>query len=812
MKAYQVIASECANTSFKVSGLEEDIAYFFRVSAENEYGVGDTCETSEPVRATETPGGVKDLVMVDSTHTSVTLQWSKPDHDGGSLITDYLIEKRPKEDPTWTLGATCKRCSCEVTGLKENTEMFFRVFAKNEKGLSDFTQIGPVKVINFIIPPEANLSDYPNGELAVRVGQNIHIELPFKGKPKPAISWLKDNFPLKESDTVRFRTTDNKTSVTVRGAKKEDAGQYTLVLDNRTIKNFFDINVITLGPPSITWSPDQVANLKAGENLKLSCSISGRPVPQVVWYKDGKEIDKRTMIDIEITSGIGTSSLFIRDVNRNHRGIYTIEAKNSYGTKRLYVLMTQGSQQYFLTWYFLCRSPQIHLDLISAVNGSGQGEASVLPHSVQALDRLTSPEIDIAANFKQTHTVKNGGLVCLSINFFGKPTPLATWSKVNGELPVMADINTTDSSSTLRIESCTRYDAGKYTLSLENNSGHKSITFTVKVLDTPGPPGAITFKDVTCGALTLLWDAPINDGGSRIQHYIVDKREASRLTWQEVSTKCIRQMIRVTGLDIGVPYIFRVIAVNQYGQGEPREMIEPVTATEEPASPKRLDIVDTSNSTASLVWLKPEHDGGSRIRNYIVEFRAKGTDNWVLSGETKLLKMLVEGLIHNTEYDFRVKAQNDAGISEPQCTHSSVVIKEPVIEPTADLSSITNQLIACKLSSNFTIDIPISGRPAPKKIVQVHKGRPIDLTIPFKAKPQAECSWVFNGLKLMDTLERIKIDSTGTSTHLVIRETTINDSGDYILKVKNAVGEATEIIKVIILGKENQKTVHKYRM
>lgn len=413
---------------------------------------------------------------------------------------------------------------------------------------------------------------------------------------------------------------------------------------------------------------------------------------------------------------------------------------------------------------------------ISAVNGSGQGEASVLPHSVQALDRLTSPEIDIAANFKQTHTVKNGGLVCLSINFFGKPTPLATWSKVNGELPVMADINTTDSSSTLRIESCTRYDAGKYTLSLENNSGHKSITFTVKVLDTPGPPGAITFKDVTCGALTLLWDAPINDGGSRIQHYIVDKREASRLAWQEVSTKCIRQMIRVTGLDIGVPYIFRVIAVNQYGQGEPREMIEPVTATEEPASPKRLDVVDTSNSTASLVWLKPEHDGGSRIRNYIVEFRAKGTDNWVLSGETKLLKMLVEGLIHNTEYDFRVKAQNDAGISEPQCTHSSVVIKEPVIEPTADLSSITNQLITCKLSSNFTIDIPISGRPAPK------------------------VTWKLEEIKLKDT-DRVSITTTTERTTLVVKDSKRSDSGKYYLILENAAGVKIFTVTVVVVGR-----------
>lgn len=263
MKAYQVITAECPNTTYKVSGLEEDTAYFFRVSAQNEYGVGDTCETTEPVRATETPGAVKDLVMVDSTKNSVTLQWTRPDHDGGSHITDYIIEKRAEEDAAWTLGATCKRCSCEVTGLKENAVMDFRVFAKNEKGNSDFSQIGPIVVMDFIIPPEASLSDYPDGQLAVRIGQNIHIELPFRGKPRPAISWLKDNLPLKESEKVRFRTTDNKTAVTVRGAKKEHAGQYTLVLDNRVIKNYFDIDVVTLGPPSVPVGPIRFDEIKA---------------------------------------------------------------------------------------------------------------------------------------------------------------------------------------------------------------------------------------------------------------------------------------------------------------------------------------------------------------------------------------------------------------------------------------------------------------------------------------------------------------------------------------------------------------------
>lgn len=90
----------------------------------------------------------------------------------------------------------------------------------------------------------------------------------------------------------------------------------------------------------------------------------------------------------------------------------------------------------------------------------------------------------------------------------------------------------------------------------------------------------------------------------------------------------------------------------------------------------------------------------------------------------------------------------------------------------------------------------------PQKVVYVHRGKPIELSIPIKAKPQPVCSWFFGGVKLKDSLDRIKIESNGKYSHLVIRDTTINDTGDYTLEVKNAVGMATEVIKVIILGKE----------
>lgn len=90
----------------------------------------------------------------------------------------------------------------------------------------------------------------------------------------------------------------------------------------------------------------------------------------------------------------------------------------------------------------------------------------------------------------------------------------------------------------------------------------------------------------------------------------------------------------------------------------------------------------------------------------------------------------------------------------------------------------------------------------PQKTVHVPRGKPIDLNIPIMAKPQPICSWYFGGVKLKDSLDRIKITSNGKHSHLVIRETTINDTGDYTLEVKNAIGVATEIVKVIILGKE----------
>lgn len=89
----------------------------------------------------------------------------------------------------------------------------------------------------------------------------------------------------------------------------------------------------------------------------------------------------------------------------------------------------------------------------------------------------------------------------------------------------------------------------------------------------------------------------------------------------------------------------------------------------------------------------------------------------------------------------------------------------------------------------------------PQKVVKVVAGKTLELDLPLVGRPPPVCSWYFRDNKMKNT-DRVKIKSTGKFSKLTVSETTIDDSGDYSLEVKNVVGVITEVIKIIILCKE----------
>lgn len=54
-------------------------------------------------------------------------------------------------------------------------------------------------------------------------------------------------------------------------------------------------------------------------------------------------------------------------------------------------------------------------------------------------------------------------------------------------------------------------------------------------------------------------------------NYIVDKREVDRKTWTNCTNDIKKTSFKITNLTPGIDYYFRVMAVNKYGIGVPKD-------------------------------------------------------------------------------------------------------------------------------------------------------------------------------------------------------------------------------------------------
>lgn len=68
-----------------------------------------------------------------------------------------------------------------------------------------------------------------------------------------------------------------------------------------------------------------------------------------------------------------------------------------------------------------------------------------------------------------------------------------------------------------------------------------------------------------------------DEGGAKVTHYIVEKRETSRVVWSTVFEAMEARTVTIQKLARGNEYVFRVRGVNKFGAGDPLDS-EPVIA------------------------------------------------------------------------------------------------------------------------------------------------------------------------------------------------------------------------------------------
>lgn len=116
-----------------VTGLSNGTPYTFTVTATNAFG-SSTSDPSASVTPATVPG-TPNAPTATRGDTQVSLSWTAPSN-GGSAITDYLVQYSSNSGSTWTTFAdgTSATTSATVTGLTNGTSYVFRIAAVNIVG------------------------------------------------------------------------------------------------------------------------------------------------------------------------------------------------------------------------------------------------------------------------------------------------------------------------------------------------------------------------------------------------------------------------------------------------------------------------------------------------------------------------------------------------------------------------------------------------------------------------------------------------------------------------------------------------------
>lgn len=82
------------------------------------------------------------------TNDTCKLTWYSPEDDGGSAITNYIIEKRESDRMGWTsVSYTVTRNNAIVQGLIDGKGYFFRIAAENIIGMGPFIETDKMVLI-----------------------------------------------------------------------------------------------------------------------------------------------------------------------------------------------------------------------------------------------------------------------------------------------------------------------------------------------------------------------------------------------------------------------------------------------------------------------------------------------------------------------------------------------------------------------------------------------------------------------------------------------------------------------------------------
>lgn len=340
---------------------------------------------------------------------------------------------------------------------------------------------------------------------------------------------------------------------------------------------------------------------------------------------------------------------------------------------------------------------------VRAVNDAGVGEPGEASEAHLVRAKNAAPQI-IRESLKKEVRVDLGTSLRVDVEFKGEPEPTVEFflkprkRKGKPEAPTETEYGNTFTvgnwhrnepaadaltySGYFVIDRTERTYGGELTIVIKNENGVDSEPIAIRIIGPPkSPRGPLEAVDVTKDGCTLKFKPPVDDGDCQPTSYQVEKMDTKTGLWvpcakiaapadgdDETDIK-----VPVKGLEEGQRYQFRVKACNDEGASEPLTTDgsilakDPFGITTPPGLPT---VVDFDGPVVELEFSPPMRDNGAPVQSYIIEKKVKGEDRWERAAEVPSQgsgpqKAKVKGLQEGAQYQFRVKAVNKGGVSDP---------------------------------------------------------------------------------------------------------------------------------------------------
>uniref|UniRef100_A0A8C9FWQ3 Myosin binding protein C, cardiac n=1 Tax=Pavo cristatus TaxID=9049 RepID=A0A8C9FWQ3_PAVCR len=281
--------------TYEAKRMIEGVVYEMRIYAVNSIGMSRPSPASQPFMPIAPPSEPTHFTVEDVSDTTVALKWRPPERIGAGGLDGYIVEYCKDGSSEWTpaLPGLTERTTALIKDLVTGDKLYFRVKAINLAGESGAAIIKePITVQEIMQRPKIWLPRHLRQTLVKKVGETINIMIPFQGKPRPKISWMKDGQTLDSKD-VGIRNSNTDTILFIRKAELHHSGAYEVTLQ---IENMTDTVAITI---QIIDKPGPPQNIKLADVWGFNVALEWTPPQddgnaQILGYTVQKA-DKKTM-------------------------------------------------------------------------------------------------------------------------------------------------------------------------------------------------------------------------------------------------------------------------------------------------------------------------------------------------------------------------------------------------------------------------------------------------------------------------------------------------------------------------------------